>query len=147
MTPQMIMTMIVLGFAVFLFISEWVRVDVVGIMMMILLPIVGLISPKEAFVGLSSNAVCSIIAVIILGAGLDKTGVMNKVAGPIVKLAGKSEKKVITFIAGTVGLISSVEQQLCFFRLPCESPKERGCLHHEFSCPWDFVPLSEEPSL
>ena len=112
MTPQMIMTMIVLGFAVFLFISEWVRVDVVGIMMMILLPLVGLISPKEAFVGLSSNAVCSIIAVIILGAGLDKTGVMNKVAGPIVKLAGKSEKKVIAFIAGTVGLISSVMQNI-----------------------------------
>jgi di/tricarboxylate transporter len=108
----MIMTMIVLGFAVFLFISEWVRVDVVGIMMMILLPLVGLISPKEAFVGLSSNAVCSIIAVIILGAGLDKTGVMNKVAGPIVKLAGKSEKKVIAFIAGTVGLISSVMQNI-----------------------------------
>jgi len=112
MTPQMIMTMIVLGFAVFLFISEWVRVDVVGIMMMILLPLVGLVSPKEAFVGLSSNAVCSIIAVIILGAGLDKTGVMNKVAGPIVKLAGKSEKKVIAFIAGTVGLISSVMQNI-----------------------------------
>jgi di/tricarboxylate transporter len=112
MTSQMIMTMIVLGFAVFLFISEWVRVDVVGIMMMILLPLVGLISPKEAFVGLSSNAVCSIIAVIILGAGLDKTGVMNKVAGPIVKLAGKSEKKVIAFIAGTVGLISSVMQNI-----------------------------------
>ena len=112
MTLQMIMTMIVLGFAVFLFISEWVRVDVVGIMMMILLPLVGLISPKEAFVGLSSNAVCSIIAVIILGAGLDKTGVMNKVAGPIVKLAGRSEKKVIVFIAGTVGLISSVMQNI-----------------------------------
>ena len=112
MTPQMIMTVIVLGFAVFLFISEWVRVDVVGIMMMILLPIVGLISPKEAFVGLSSNAVCSIIAVIILGAGMDKTGVMNKVAGPIVKLAGRSEKKVIVFIAGTVGLISSVMQNI-----------------------------------
>jgi di/tricarboxylate transporter len=112
MTSQMIMTMIVLGFAVFLFISEWVRVDVVGIMMMILLPLVGLVSPKEAFVGLSSNAVCSIIAVIILGAGLDKTGVMNKVAGPIVKLAGKSEKKVIAFIASTVGLISSVMQNI-----------------------------------
>jgi len=112
MTSQMIMTMIVLGFAVFLFISEWVRVDVVGIMMMILLPLVGLVSPKEAFVGLSSNAVCSIIAVIILGAGLDKTGVMNKVAGPIVKMAGKSEKKVIAFIAGTVGLISSVMQNI-----------------------------------
>ena len=34
--------------------------------------------------------VCSIIAVIIIGAGLDKTGVMNKVAKPILALAGKS---------------------------------------------------------
>ena len=48
MTPQMIMTIIVLGFAVFLFISEWVRVDVVGIMMMILLPLVGVVVALSA---------------------------------------------------------------------------------------------------
>ncbi len=112
MTPEMILTMIVLVFAIVLFIFEWVRVDVVGIIMMVLLPLMGLVTPKEAFVGLSSNAVCSIIAVIIIGAGLDKTGVMNKVAGPIVKLAGNSEKKVITLISGTVGIISSMMQNI-----------------------------------
>ena len=88
MTPEMILTMVVLLFVIILFVFEWVRVDVVGIMMMVMLPLVGLISPKEAFVGLSSNAVCSIIAVIIIGAGLDITGVMNQVAGPIIRLAG-----------------------------------------------------------
>ncbi len=108
----MILTMIVLVFAIILFIFEWVRVDVVGIMMMVMLPLIGLVSPTEAFVGLSSNAVCSIIAVIIIGAGLDKTGVMNKVAGPIIKLAGDSEKKVITLISGSVGLISSLMQNI-----------------------------------
>ncbi|MBW2199055.1 MAG: anion permease, partial [Deltaproteobacteria bacterium] len=106
------MTMIVLVFAIILFVFEWVRVDVVGIIMMVMLPLIGLVSPKEAFVGLSSNAVCSIIAVIIIGAGLDKTGVMNKVAGPIIKLAGNSEKKVITLISGTVGIISSMMQNI-----------------------------------
>ncbi|MGB2687870.1 MAG: SLC13 family permease, partial [Desulfobacterales bacterium] len=112
MTPEMILTMIVLGFVIVLFIFEWVRVDVVGIIMMVLLPLIGLVSPKEAFLGLSSNAVVSIMAVIIIGAGLDKTGVMNKVAGPIVKLAGNSEKKVITLISGTVGIISSMMQNI-----------------------------------
>ena len=112
MTAQMLMTMIVLAFVIFLFVSEWVRVDVVGIMMMVLLPLIGLVSAKEAFVGLSSNAVCSIIAVIIIGAGLDKTGVMNRVAGPIIKLAGNSEKRIITLISGTVGLISSMMQNI-----------------------------------
>ncbi|THB80944.1 MAG: SLC13 family permease [Desulfobacteraceae bacterium] len=106
------MTMTVLAFVVFLFISEWVRVDVVGVMMMVLLPLIGLVSPKEAFVGLSSNAVCSIIAVIIIGAGLDKTGAMNKVAKPIIKLAGTSESRIIILISSTVGIISSMMQNI-----------------------------------
>ncbi len=112
MTPQMITTMVVLVFVILLFIFEWVRVDVVGIMMMVILPIIGLITPKEAFVGLSSNAVCSIIAVIIIGAGLDKTGVMNKVAKPIIALAGKSESKIVILISSTVGIISSMMQNI-----------------------------------
>lgn len=112
MTPDMIMTMLVLTFVIFLFVFEWVRVDVVGIMMMVLLPLLGLVTAKEAFIGLSSNAVCSIIAVIIIGAGLDKTGIMNKVAGPIIKLAGSSEKRIITLISGTVGIISSMMQNI-----------------------------------
>jgi di/tricarboxylate transporter len=112
MTPEMILTMIVLVFVICLFVFEWVRVDVVGIMMMVLLPLIGLISPKEAFVGLSSNAVCSIIAVIIIGAGLDKTGVMNKVAKPILALAGNSEGKIMLLVSGTVGVISSMMQNI-----------------------------------
>ncbi len=112
MTPEMILTMIVLVFVIILFVFEWVRVDVVGILMMVLLPLIGLVSPKEAFVGLSSNAVCSIIAVIIIGAGLDKTGVMNQVAGPIIRFAGNSEKRVITLISGTVGTISGMMQNI-----------------------------------
>jgi len=112
MTPEMILTMIMLTFAVVLFVFEWVRVDVVGIIMMVMLPLTGLIAPNEAFVGLSSNAVCSIIAVIIIGAGLDKTGVMNQVAGPIIKLAGNSESRVISLISGAVGIISSMMQNI-----------------------------------
>ena len=112
MTPEMILTMTMLTFAVLLFVFEWVRVDVVGIIMMVMLPLTGLIAPKEAFVGLSSNAVCSIIAVIIIGAGLDKTGVMNQVAGPIIKLAGNSESRIIALVSGAVGIISSMMQNI-----------------------------------
>ncbi len=108
----MILTMSVLVFAVVLFVCEWVRVDVVGIIMIVLLPMIGLVTPQEAFSGFSSNAVCSIIAVIIIGAGLDKTGVMNQVARPILQIAGDSEKKIITLISGTVGLISSMMQNI-----------------------------------
>ena len=112
MTNEMVLTMLVMALVIWLFISEWVRVDVVGILMMVLLPLLGLVSDKQAFVGLSSTAVCSIIAVIIIGAGLDKTGVMNRVARPIIKLAGSSEKRILVLISGTVGVISSMMQNI-----------------------------------
>jgi len=112
MTPEMILTLLVLAFVVVLFIFEWVRVDVVGILMMVLLPLLGLISPKQAFVGLSSDAIPAIIALFIVGAGLDKTGIMNRISSPIVKLAGKSEKSLIILISGTVGIISSMMQNI-----------------------------------
>ncbi|WP_147820962.1 SLC13 family permease [Salidesulfovibrio onnuriiensis] len=112
MTPEIITVMAVLFFAVLLFIFEWVRVDVVGIIMMVLLPLLGLVTPQQAISGLSSNAVVSIIAVIIIGAGLDKTGVMNSMARIILRFAGKSESRIMTLIAGTVAIISGFMQNI-----------------------------------
>ncbi len=112
LTNEIIIVMGVLVFAILLFIFEWVRVDVVGIMMMVILPLLGLVTPKQAISGLSSNAVVSIIAVIIIGAGLDKTGVMNILARQIIKLAGKSETRIMALIAATVGIISSFMQNI-----------------------------------
>ena len=107
-----VLTLEVLLLAIFLFVSELVRVDVVGILMMVLLPLLGLVDPEKAISGLSSNAVVSIIAVIIIGAGLDKTGVMNVLANHIIRLAGKSKTRIITLISGTVAVISSFMQNI-----------------------------------
>ncbi len=111
-TSQMGIVMGVLVLAIILFIFEFVRVDVVGIIMMVILPILGLVTPKEAISGLSSNAVVSIIAVIIIGAGLDKTGCMNILARKILKIAGKAESRIVTLISGTVAMISSFMQNI-----------------------------------
>jgi di/tricarboxylate transporter len=112
LTTQMIVVMCVLVFVIALFVFEWVRVDVVGIIMMVMLPILGLVTPKEAISGLSSNAVVSIIAVIIIGAGLDKTGCMNVLARNILRFAGKAESRIIALISGTVAFISSFMQNI-----------------------------------
>jgi di/tricarboxylate transporter len=111
-TTEMGIVMAVLVMAILMFIFEWVRVDVVGWIMMVILPILGVVTPKEAISGLSSNAVVSIIAVIIIGAGLDKTGCMNVLARNILKLAGKSESRIMTLISATVAFISSFMQNI-----------------------------------
>ncbi len=112
LNSQMILVMIMIGIAVFLFIVEWIRVDVVAILMMVALPLLKLVTPKEAFIGFSSNAVISIIAVIIIGAGLDKTGLINRVVTPVLKIAGESTSRIVIAISVTVAGISSFMQNI-----------------------------------
>ncbi|MGK7344840.1 MAG: SLC13 family permease [Candidatus Nitrospinota bacterium M3_3B_026] len=112
LTIEILMVLGVLAAAVALFITELVRVDVVAIIMMVSLPLLGLVTPKEAFSGLSSNAVVAIIAVVIIGAGLDRTGIMNQVAAPIIRFGKKGYSHLLTAICGTVALISSFMQNI-----------------------------------
>jgi di/tricarboxylate transporter len=97
---------------ILLFAFDVVRVDLVGLLVIVLLPLTGLITPAEAISGLSSNAVVSIIAVMIIGHGLDKTGVMNQVAARIIRLSGKSQTRMMALVAGTVAMISSFMQNI-----------------------------------
>ena len=112
LTTDMILVMGMIALAVFLFVVEWVRVDVVAILMMVSLPLLHLVTPKEAFIGMSSNAVISIIAVIIIGAGLDRTGIINKLVSPVMRIAGKSTSRIIVAISVTVAFISSFMQNI-----------------------------------
>jgi di/tricarboxylate transporter len=114
--------MVVLGllaFTVFLFVSEIVRIDLAAVLVMVLLgglsylPGLGnLAEVSELFTGFSSNAVMSIIAVMIIGAGLDKTGVMGVMAAQILKRAGKTEGKITFVLSACVAWISSFMQNI-----------------------------------
>lgn len=119
LTFEMIAVLSVLGFTVFLFVSEIVRVDLAAIIIMVLLgalsyypPLSGLADVKNLFDGFASNAVISIIAVMIIGAGLDKTGLMNTVAAHILKIGGTTEKRIVPVVSATVGVISSFLQNV-----------------------------------
>ena len=111
-TQEIGLTLAVMAVAIILFITNAVRVDVVGIIMIVSLPLLNIVEAKEAISGFSSNAVISIIAVIIIGAALDRTGVMNILANQILRLAGKSEIRIIALISGTVAFISSFMQNI-----------------------------------
>ncbi len=122
-SPEIAVVMGILLLTVFLFAFEVVGVDVAAVTVMVLLGLLSsfnevlglaqpLVPPSELFRGFSSNAVMSIIAVMIIGAGLDKTGLMSKVAATILRLAGRTEARIIPAISGTVGFISSFMQNV-----------------------------------
>ena len=113
----------ILLLTIYLFAFEIVGVDVAAVSIMVILGLTTLIAPimglekglvdtQYLFNGFSSNAVMSIIAVMIIGAGLDKTGLMGQVAGFILKVGGTSEKRIIPIISSTVGIISSFMQNV-----------------------------------
>ena len=122
-TIQIAWVSAILILTIYLFAFEIVGVDVAAISIMVILGLTSLLAPfmgleqglvdnKHLFDGFSSNAVMSIIAVMIIGAGLDKTGIMSKVAGFILKIGGTTEKRIIPIISATVGFISSFMQNV-----------------------------------
>jgi di/tricarboxylate transporter len=113
----------ILLLTIYLFAFEIVEVDVAAISVMVLLGLTHLLAPlmgleeglvdaRHLFQGFSSNAVISIIAVMIIGAGLDKTGLMTQVATFILRVGGTTEKRIIPIVSSTVGVISSFMQNV-----------------------------------
>lgn len=122
-TASMALVTSLLLLTIYLFAFEVVGVDVAAATIMVLIGLSalvgewfgvpgGLVPQDQIFRGFSSNAVMSIIAVMIIGAGLDKTGLMSKVAGFILRVAGKTEARIIPAISGTVAFISSFMQNV-----------------------------------
>lgn len=119
LTTEIVVVLALLAFTMYLFVSEIVRVDVAAVSIMVLLGLTTmipglkpLISPDLLFSGFSSNAVISIIAVMIIGAGLDKTGLMSRLASFILNRGGKTESRIIPMVSGTVAFISSFMQNI-----------------------------------
>ena len=119
LTTEMLVVLGLLGFTVFLFVSEILRVDVAAVLVMVILGALsylpglgGVADINHLFDGFASNAVISIIAVMIIGAGLDKTGVMSTVAAWIMRVGGATERRIIALLAGAVGVISSFMQNV-----------------------------------
>ena len=102
-----------------LFVFEIVRVDVAALGIIVLIGLTSLVpglesisDPSTLFSGFSSNAVISIIAVMIIGAGLDRTGVMHSVAAFILRIGGRTERRITATVSATVGLLSGIMQNV-----------------------------------
>lgn len=119
LTIEMVIIMIIVVFAIVMFATGLLRVDVTALLIMTLLGLLifvpgleNLVTTDVLFSGFSSNAVVSIIAVMILGGGLDKTGAMERVAWAILRYGGKTEKQIVALISSTVAVISSFMQNV-----------------------------------
>jgi len=119
LSTEMILVLTLLSVTVYLFVSAVVRVDVAALIILVVLGLLGyvpgidpMLSSGELFSGFSSNAVISIIGVMIIGAGLDRTGLMGKVATHILKVGGRTETRILPLLSGAAAFVSAFMQNI-----------------------------------
>ncbi|QDW66302.1 SLC13 family permease [Luteimonas granuli] len=110
LTTDMKLVLGLVAMVMVLFLFERVRADLVALVVLVVLGLTGLVAPEDIFNGFSSNAVISIIATMILGMGLDRTGALNRLAAWLLRRSKGMEKRLLLYTSAIAGLNSSFMQ-------------------------------------
>ena len=110
LTADMELVLGLVFFTMVMFLFERIRADVVALVVLVVLGLTGLVPREDLFGGFAGNAVMSIIATMILGAGLDRTGALNRLAGWLLRRAHGVESRLLLLTTGAAGLTSSIMQ-------------------------------------
>ena len=112
MDSSILIVLAVLATTIVLLVTEVVRIDVAAIICMLALSWLGVLTPQEALSGFSSNAVIAMMAVMIIGQGVARTGLMDRFSRAVVGLAGKARTRLVAMVSVPVGLVSGLIQNI-----------------------------------
>lgn len=94
-TVKAVVAVLIVVAALYGFVSERIPPDVVALLALLALLLTGILNPTEAFSGFSHPAVISVAAVVVLSAGVERTGVFSWIARRTLTQLGGSEWKMI----------------------------------------------------
>jgi di/tricarboxylate transporter len=107
MSIEIITVLIILAAVIFLLVTEWAPLEVLAMLVMGVLAVTDIVSPKEALAGFSNPAVVTIWAVFILSGGLTRTGIANILGRQLLKVTGRAEAMLVVIIMVISGLLSA----------------------------------------
>ncbi len=102
----------ILLFAVTFFVTGWLRVDLVALLVLAALAVSGILTPAETLAGFSSPAVVIVAAMFVVSASLAKTGVAGIIGRQILRVSGTGEARLVAVIVLSAGAMSSVMNNL-----------------------------------
>ncbi len=106
MTAEMWIALAILGAAIVLFISEWIRVDVVALIVVVTLILSGILTVDEAFAGFSSSVVLTIAALFVVGGAILQTGLAGVIGQRLLNIAGDDPNRLLLVIMLSVAVLS-----------------------------------------
>lgn len=104
LTPDIFLVLGIIIITIILFVTEMVRVDVVACLVLVLLGLTKLVPSEQLFVGFSSDAVIALIGVMILSTGLERSGVVAKMAFWLMRLGKTNENRIRLLLMGVGGV-------------------------------------------
>ena len=110
LTHDMMLVLGLVVFTVFMLVLEWIRADLVALLIIVVIGITRLMPVEQLFDGFAGNAVISLLGVMIMGAGLDRTGVLNKAASFLLRLSSGIESRLMVLLNTMVGSLSAIMQ-------------------------------------
>jgi len=96
MNWEVIVVYVILVTAVVLFVTDRVRTDIVGMLIISVLGLLGILEPKELLQGFSNQALVTIAAMFVLSAALMRSGLVAALSG---KLTDLSKGSPVRFLA------------------------------------------------
>ncbi len=108
MTYEIVTLLTIVSIALVLFIGGWIRVDLVGLLVLSALALTNLVSTQEALSGFSSPAVVTVWALFILSAGLTRTGIAHQIGKPLQRFAKSSEVVLMVVLMVAASLLSAL---------------------------------------
>jgi di/tricarboxylate transporter len=95
-----------------LLVTEWLRNDIVAVLIILALATARVLKPSEALAGFSSEAAIVAAAIFVLSAGLHHTGLAETIGGWIGRRAGDSYTRAVAVIMPSVALLSAFTHHL-----------------------------------
>lgn len=104
----MILVLALLAVAIVMFMVGRPRSDAVGVLMMVALPLTGVITAREAVSGYSNPNIILIAAMFVIGEGLARTGVAQRLGDWLVRRGGNQPARLVALLMLIVGSLGSV---------------------------------------
>ncbi len=108
-TTDALITFVILGASVVLFVSDRLRLDVVALLTVLALTLTGVAPLDVALSGFSNPAVLMIAGLFVIGGAITETGVADWLGHRLDRVAGqgKSEARTIAVVMGATALVSA----------------------------------------
>jgi di/tricarboxylate transporter len=102
MNASLWIVLILLASAIVMFAINKPRLDAVALIMLVLLPFTGVITMNEALAGFSDANIVLIAALFVIGDGLVRTGVAQRMGDWLIAKAGNNEVRLIVLLMAVV---------------------------------------------